>query len=188
MIDVILRYSNSGGFSGSWDVTIGEGGEIGGVEKTGSHSKDKRLPFHPLPFTECLNRFVPKSQLFFEKYYQRDPYYLLEEEREEEEGGEEGRGGGEGGEGGGGREERGKGEGKEEGEKLEPPILRAPPLKRIWVVNGINRFTEVGYYFKMDLKSKLAMDPSADRYSGKKLAGFVEICRNIYYIFIYITN
>ena len=48
------------------------------------------------------------------------------------------------------------------------PILAPPPVKRIWVVNGINRTTEVGYYLKHG--SILAMDPTADRYSGKKIA------------------
>eukprot|EP00009_Paramoeba_aestuarina_P010426 CAMPEP_0201535998 /NCGR_PEP_ID=MMETSP0161_2-20130828/60674_1 /ASSEMBLY_ACC=CAM_ASM_000251 /TAXON_ID=180227 /ORGANISM="Neoparamoeba aestuarina, Strain SoJaBio B1-5/56/2" /LENGTH=109 /DNA_ID=CAMNT_0047941459 /DNA_START=360 /DNA_END=685 /DNA_ORIENTATION=- len=31
--------------------------------------------------------------------------------------------------------------------------------------------TEVGYYLQKDGKNRLAMDMSADRYSGKKLAG-----------------
>jgi hypothetical protein len=51
---------------------------------------------------------------------------------------------------------------------VTPPILSAPPLKRIWLINGINRQTEVGYF----MKSKRAeLDNTADRYSGKKMAG-----------------
>mmetsp|Transcript_3195 Transcript_3195/g.4185 ORF Transcript_3195/g.4185 Transcript_3195/m.4185 type:complete len:208 (-) Transcript_3195:161-784(-) len=46
-----------------------------------------------------------------------------------------------------------------------PPVLDPPPCQNIWVINGINRDTEVGYYMK---NNKPILDPSADKYSHKK--------------------
>ena len=86
------------------------------VSFTSSLSK---LPFHPVPFTECLSLFVPKSQHFFEKFYLNNPNYLQQQPRDE-----------------------------------LAPVLCAPPLKRIWVLNGINRFTEVGYYLQKGGKNR----------------------------------
>jgi ankyrin repeat protein/pimeloyl-ACP methyl ester carboxylesterase len=48
-----------------------------------------------------------------------------------------------------------------------PPVLEPPPVKRVWVVNGINRQTEIGYYLR---GKKLDLDTTADRFSGKKFA------------------
>ena len=189
--DVILRFQASswgggggkgegGGLSGSSESFEEDGkGDWEGGGGKGGVKDNKKLLFYPLAFTECLNRFVPKSQLFFEKFYLSDPSYLKIEEEEE---GEEGEGNEEKREKG--KKEGEKGEREEKEREREPAVLQAPPLKRIWVVNGINRFTEVGYYFRMDLKNKLAMDPFADRYSGKKLAGFVFILRFCLSIFV----
>ena len=53
------------------------------------------------------------------------------------------------------------------------PVISPPPIKNLWVVCGVNLNTEVSYYYKSNNhngKEFLTLDPSADRYSNKKLA------------------
>ena len=53
---------------------------------------------------------------------------------------------------------------------------KPPCVKRIWALYGVNRTTEVGYFFKRSGGGKeggggeVALDGGADRFSGKKLA------------------
>jgi hypothetical protein len=49
------------------------------------------------------------------------------------------------------------------------PVLQPPPVERIWVVNGVNRPTEVGYFLRSK-RSEPQIDTSADKFSGKKSA------------------
>jgi len=53
-----------------------------------------------------------------------------------------------------------------------PKVLAPPPVRHLWVIYGINLNTEVSFFYKQTAtdKTRLILDQSADRYSGKKLA------------------
>ena len=42
----------------------------------------------------------------------------------------------------------------ENGSNLEQPVLQPPPVKKVWVLNGINRATEVAYFYKVWCNSR----------------------------------
>mmetsp|Transcript_31741 Transcript_31741/g.49648 ORF Transcript_31741/g.49648 Transcript_31741/m.49648 type:complete len:702 (-) Transcript_31741:47-2152(-) len=52
-----------------------------------------------------------------------------------------------------------------------PAVLQPPPISNLWVIYGVNLNTEVSFFYKPSSqeKSRLVLDPSADRYSGKKV-------------------
>eukprot|EP00009_Paramoeba_aestuarina_P004902 CAMPEP_0201512104 /NCGR_PEP_ID=MMETSP0161_2-20130828/4435_1 /ASSEMBLY_ACC=CAM_ASM_000251 /TAXON_ID=180227 /ORGANISM="Neoparamoeba aestuarina, Strain SoJaBio B1-5/56/2" /LENGTH=236 /DNA_ID=CAMNT_0047907831 /DNA_START=114 /DNA_END=824 /DNA_ORIENTATION=+ len=58
-------------------------------------------------------------------------------------------------------------EGKKEGNYDLPPILDIPPIKNMFCLYGVNRATEVGYYYKQNKSGKYFLDSSADESSKK---------------------
>ena len=89
-------------------------------------------------FPTVLHSHIPRTQKFYEEFYLQNPLYMATSRLNQEKDG------------------------------ITPRVLCPPPVKRIWVLNGINRTTEIGYYLK---SKKAELDPSVDKASGKKLAG-----------------
>ena len=64
-----------------------------------------------------------------------------------------------------------------------PSVMEPPPVRNLWVITGVNLNTEVSYFYRGTAsgagdkaKSRLILDPKADKYRCFVGLGSFELC------------